>query len=103
MSDVVLAPMRDRLPANTRKMLECADSGIPHHVRMGSGPLLALKRIRYNHVALGYGMVISQWMTIAPKCVRPPEYMRAEIAYARKTQELLGLVPQTHQTDRPSL
>jgi len=103
MSDAVLSPMRDRLPADTLRMLECADSGIPHHVRFGAGPLVALRRIRYDRIPLGYGIVISQWMTIAPKCVRPPEYMKAEIVYARKTLETLGLVPQTHLTDKPSL
>ena len=103
-SDPVLAPLRDRLPKATQRMLECADVGIPHCVRIGNGPHVALKRIRYGRVPLGYGVEIARWMTIAQKCVRPDsEEMDARVNYVRAILRALGITHITHLTDRPSL
>jgi hypothetical protein len=103
-ADPDLAPVRGQLPATTQRILECADAGVPHCVRVGGGPHVALKRIRYTRTALGYGIEIARWMTIAPKGVRPDdEEMDARVGYARRILKALGIACHTYLTDRPSL
>lgn len=98
-TDPVLANFRDRLPSTTLRMLECADLRIPHCLGAFQGNPMRLQRILYNGRGIGYGVLISEWMTILPKAKLPTDYSRA-LAAAYNVLEPLGLNPLRHLTDR---
>jgi hypothetical protein len=98
MSDPVLASMRDRLPSATRALLNCCDEGFKHTFPTADGSF-EVRRIRYGNKALGYGIIVAQWQTIATKSTIP-DYMNDKLSMARLILQRLGLVPRVHLIDR---
>jgi len=102
-TDVALREMRRRLPEQTITVLHNADAGTPTAIRMRDRydiPPVVVSRIRYDGVALGYGVLLGEWMTIANKSRIPGHYIR-DIEYASSVLRALKLFPVAHLTDRP--
>lgn len=98
-SDSVLAAVRDNLPKRTRAMLDSAEMGFPPLVRINGDSPIPVRRIRYDKVPLGYGILIAEWMTIATK-VSIAEHMSGNIAKAMTVLRVMGLMPRMHLTDQ---
>ena len=69
---------------------------MPGSTRIGT---LEIRRIRYGTKALGYGIIVAQWQTIAAKSTIP-DYMNDKLSMARLILQRLGLVPRVHLIDR---
>lgn len=99
-TDQTLVDIRSDLPEAAKALLRCCDQGFKHILPLGNGESLEFKRIRYAGRPIGYGIVISTWMTIKPNNEIPADFMKDEKLRALRILRSHGLSASSTLTDR---